>query len=122
MILKHYKKMSKQELFTFITKHLLEQGAKSAEISDRLGHTCMYRNGNLACAVGCLIPNRSYRKSMEGNDVYTLAENFRTFKVYYEEHLNLLAELQHVHDDYAECYWKEKLVELAERWRVEFEA
>jgi hypothetical protein len=50
-----------------VTKHLLTQNRRSLHPD---GIHCAYRGaGGTKCAVGCLIPDTAYRKSLEGHSV-----------------------------------------------------
>ena len=62
--------LTRQEIFDKVYNHLLDQGCKSE--STVQGQTiCRYRDeGGLACAVGCLIPDKHYRPLIEGCGVH----------------------------------------------------
>lgn len=49
------------ELFLKACKGVIKQKRQSKDING----TCMYRNGNLKCAVGHMIPDKMYTKEME---------------------------------------------------------
>lgn len=62
-------RMTPQEVFETVAKHLFKQGRRSTDSAER----CVYRleRGDrvLMCAVGCLIPKSHYRTSMEHKGV-----------------------------------------------------
>ena len=118
-----------REIFNIVKNHLLTQKVVA---QDRAGG-CVYRDeeGN-KCAVGCLI-ERGYDSLIEGVgliDVKRFVENETTLHtdlkvqclvdslrkndvdVYDEETLNLLSQLQYIHDEVAPFLWEESLHDL----------
>lgn len=95
------KDMTRQEVYSFVRKHLLAQGQRS-RINGETG--CAYYGvGKLRCAVGCLIPRKEYRKGFEGNGVGPVFHMLKPAKqpITYNllnAHLELLRELQTIHD------------------------
>jgi hypothetical protein len=100
--------MSMKEIFNKVEKHLLEQNAKSI----REGDNCQYRSDEgLSCAVGCLMTDDMYDYSLEGESVRSeevrealtpivgVNEKKRKLK------LNLLYQLQNIHDDTEVAQW-----------------
>jgi len=74
---------------------------------DQDDKTCLYRgDGGLMCAMGCFLPDRFYRKDMEGRDVEGILSTYRNRKgekKYWrlvDEHEYLLNELQGIHDSF----------------------
>lgn len=92
--------MTAQEVFDKVIKGLIEQGQKSFS-----QHKCFYRletdNGCLKCAVGLLIPDDEYDEKMETKVVAaiyefdSLSEETRELL---ETHLDLLGDMQYIHD------------------------
>ena len=103
--------MNKKQLFKTVAEHLLNQQAKSA-----IGDLCMYRvpNGN-KCAVGCLISDKVYTEDLEGlaADSGRMAEALNTSlnDSLTESDIDLLVELQLIHDN-----------DLVEDWEVRLDA
>jgi hypothetical protein len=69
--------MTKQEIFDTVALHLIKQGKKSVNDIGR----CLYRSPEgLKCAIGCLIPDEVYQRSMEGHGVSRLLGNYDSLK------------------------------------------
>lgn len=107
-----------QEVFDFITNHLLIQNKKAGSIINRNadGFECLYLDpdGN-KCAAGCLIPKEDYKKAFEG-------ANWRTCSVLLgtEDHFSLINSLQHIHDDKEVEEWESELKFLADENMLTF--
>lgn len=87
--------MNKQETFDTVVAHLLKQNAQA---KDSEGN-CMYRIGNMSCAIGCLIPDSLYTISMEDKIVDVLYIEDNPLEDYIKQFdLELLCHLQRVHD------------------------
>jgi len=102
------KYLTNQEIFDKVAKHLLTQKEKSSR-----GSSCLYRGSDgLKCAVGCLIPDEFYVKSIEHEGVKELFSNFSDLmeksKLKIESE-RLLLDLQNIHDDCDIDEWKELL-------------
>ena len=65
-----------QEIFDKVSRHLLQQKARSMMSSSTGGsQLCAYRGTNgLCCAVGFLIPDDKYNPKMEGNGICDISE------------------------------------------------
>jgi hypothetical protein len=107
MTIQEVNNKSFQEIFDFVANHLLTQNAKSVEHNG----TCLYRCGDLKCAVGALISDEDYKCSFEQNSVRLLAGKIEKtiFSDIEESRLTFLMHLQEIHDDYAIEEWSEKL-------------
>lgn len=123
MILKEApaRRMTNQEVFDHVARHLLEQGARSVqEIGGRRRpYMCNYRGARgLSCAVGCLIPDALYDPSMEGDRaddaVGPMGPHSDRFD-YLHGAMPLLRSLQEVHDEVGPLAWKEALFRVATR-------
>lgn len=102
---------SEQEIFDLVTTHLLKQGATSFNTKT---DSCMYRHNGLKCAVGFLIPDDEYDPFMEGFGVINLIEKFN--KPCIEDmkpFVDILSELQRIHDTAPSSNWYSDLEELA---------
>jgi len=89
--------ITNQEIVDSVFAHLYEQGERSMTRSATYG--CAYRGrGGAKCAVGCLIPDENYYRSLEGLSVLNhLIQDALPFRVTKEQQ-NLLRVLQCMHD------------------------
>lgn len=89
---------SAQAIYDHVCRHIAVQGFRATN-----GLMCRYRGaGGASCAVGCLIPDKDYFGSMEGNSANNLYK-IRLLPEYLWPHLDLLRELQSAHDNNG--YW-----------------
>lgn len=87
--------MTPQEIFDTVVKHLEAQGGRS---TDHLG--CLYRGPKgKKCAVGSLISDDDYCPAMERMNVGRLLPKFSHLPDWMRQNVELLTELQTVHDD-----------------------
>lgn len=104
------------EVFNFIAHHLLTQNQVA-----KAGYDCKYRLGALSCAAGCLIGPGEYSARMEGHPWEDLVDD----KKVPNAHMQLITELQWVHDDvHAKDdpgVWLEAIPELAAEWAIKLE-
>jgi hypothetical protein len=86
-------KLTAQEAFDTVARHLLDQGHAATTKDDEGFLICRYRaaNGD-RCAVGCLIPDGLYKPGFEGSSVKGLPAIFS------KSLIALLARLQAIHD------------------------
>ena len=108
--------MTLQEIFDRVAKHLLAQNAKSERQSDEGWTRCAYRgNDGKSCAVGCLITDKEYSEALEGLSVEhpkvqdALGEALATDT----RALDLLSQLQLMHDSYSVERWPSRLGNIA---------
>lgn len=100
--------MSTEEVFIYVTKHLLAQKEKSKLLSDG---ACLYRNGQLKCSVGCLIRDEEYNRTFEGKSIGTLLAILAYQDVNHpivmrlKKHEEVLTRLQHIHDEQSVNDW-----------------
>ena len=120
--------MNWQEIFDICSDHLLTQNEKSEEYTGR----CKYRvfredRPPLKCAVGILIPDDAYDTRIEGT-VTTLIDNIeygcRGFEkldkeIFNSDNEEILRKLQKVHDNFDTIEWKQYLVDIANRYKLE---
>jgi len=99
-------------IFAHVAKHLINQMAMSAGPVDGGGNydfdslktpLCAYRTGDgKACAVGCLITDElygKYRHDIEGTNInHEFFHDIPVLPIWLEPHVNLLRELQRIHD------------------------
>lgn len=101
---------SPQEVYNIVAQHMLKQNAKSVTELPGIGDSCAYRGiDGLKCAAGCLIPDEVYNCSFE-NIKWVDLVNDHGFP---EDHLELISDLQVIHDDYQPDCWCEYLIDLA---------
>ena len=87
--------VSDQELFDFIVGRVIAQGEPSV-----LNGTCQYRApGGLKCAVGHIIPDSLYRKSMEGANLTHIVNKDLGLTCYH-----MLLDLQKAHDNAGDAH------------------
>jgi hypothetical protein len=117
--------MTLQEVFDTAAMHMLQQG----EAAKNTSGNCFYRSPNgCRCPVGWLIPDNLYRPDLEGNIVRSLSiESVLTsagvlpirMQGDYERYMDLLVELQQIHDNREPRQWKSYLISLAQRFNLE---
>lgn len=138
--------LTMQQVFDRVATHLLTQNAQSkgpyTDYSDgywtEVDNACAYRGANgMKCAVGCLIPDDEYDERFEGAAVTAvrpqpmlspnaygvhkgklLAKALRAGGVNTtnERLLELLSELQQVHDTSSPKHWREELLKVAKTY------
>ena len=110
MTIQEINNKSFQEIFDFVANHLLTQNARAIGEDG----TCLYRCGDLKCAVGALISDEDYNYSFEMQNLRVLAdkEEKTIFSDIEESRLAFLIHLQAIHDDYVIEEWPEKLSAL----------
>jgi hypothetical protein len=110
--------MTPQEVFDKVATHLLTQRSRAV---DRLGGDCVYRAPDgTKCAIGCLIPDELYCRSLEGLSAQRigirLAEDLPWIAPVTES--GLLMALQTVHDGRAVGAWPEYLNRVASDYQL----
>lgn len=111
-----------QEVFEQIVTHCLTQGERSELLvpdgfdgnhNQRYTHYCQYRGdkGN-KCAAGCLMSDKEYRKNWEQKGWCELVMDGDVPS----NHMELIAELQYVHDRTKACDWLEAFIQVANRF------
>jgi hypothetical protein len=100
-----------KEVFEYISNHLLKQNEKSIE-----GDVCMYRAGNLKCAVGAVIGQIYYHEELEGRMISSdneIKEIVQRSIPKWKINTSMLAELQDIHDGYEPYGWQLALSRLS---------
>ena len=109
---------SPQEVFDYVSTHLLAQMFKSERLAvSHEGHIhpyCLYRSDEGRCAAGCLIGDEEYSHEIEGNDWITLV----SWGYAPDEHKYLIRDLQVIHDCVDTDKWSESLMDLAVRYEL----
>jgi len=130
--------MTKQEIFDKVATHLLTQNEKSSKsiaITTSTNTTdnplnknelmCLYRSpNNLKCAIGCLIPDELYDKSMEGRTVSGLLADWpklaRILGVNRGSVIrDILVDLQMLHDWKPTGIWRAELLDIARSYSLD---
>lgn len=117
--------MNDQEIFNRVYKHLLTQNARAM-----YDDICVYRTGSgVSCAVGCLIQDAAYTRTIEGAALARLVasngnpapreralEKALKLSGIQPASYMLLRELQSLHDCEHPRYWKSGLKRIADRY------
>jgi hypothetical protein len=98
---------TEQEVFDQLVRHLLTQNQRSA---DETGGVCLYRNGALMCAAGCLISADEYSAEIESE---SWSQLIKTNQVP-DAHSGLINRLQATHDWVPINCWRDELLDIAE--------
>lgn len=103
---------NKQLVFDTVAEHLLKQGKQSFYIDNNFVEVCAYRgHGGLKCAAGCLIPDEQYDSSIESIGWCKLVYD----RVVSHNCLDLISDLQHIHDTVNPKDWLLCLHEYADK-------
>ena len=106
-----------QGVWDVVTSHLMKQGERCTT-PDGVPQYRNYRG--LCCAVGCLIPDNLYKQDFEGKGLSPLLRTCTAEAVFGEPAdkpvLQLLGELQFVHDASPVAEWPAKLTLLKEKY------
>ena len=113
--------MQVKDIYLKVKQHLLTQNEKAqrfTEFSDLVGCAYKAKDGKM-CAVGCLI--KDYNPNMEGRVVEYLIAEFPNALGYLDlthEKIDLLQELQVIHDGVSPQYWKKELEAYEQRTNI----
>lgn len=102
---------SRQEVFDYITSHLLKQGVGSFRNNGMSAYRAAYRNADgTRCAAGCLIADDEYDSSFEGRcwDVLIYRKKVPKF------HAHLIVLLERVHENFPPQKWAEQFRHTAD--------
>jgi len=109
---------SLQEIFDFISNHLLTQNERSGDVGYRKMFSCKYKSSTgLKCAVGCLMSDEEYDVKLEGYGINS--NKFNKFNIS-EDRKDLLRALQMIHDSIKPDSWKRELEMFAKNLHLEF--
>jgi hypothetical protein len=103
---------TEQQVFDVVVEHLMTQGAVSWSCEF---NGCVYRSADgKKCAIGCLIPDSKYSPSLEGlpSTGPEVLEALKETVQISPKIVNLLMELQRIHDNIAPSGWSHKLLVL----------
>lgn len=116
---------SDQSAFDFICNHLLTQNDRSISTDENSPFDCLYRNpeNGMKCAVGCLIPDDKYRENIEGlgvNDsiMITLLHDCMPNWIMTKHSINMLHDLQGIHDRGVVEGWEDEFFLVAEKYQL----
>ena len=102
--------MTNQEAFDVMVRHLRKQGRQARR---DIGGPCRYRAENgLKCAVGALIPDDEYSRSLEFHgvgEIYADVPSLQSIA------LDLLEEMQMIHDHDQVSTWEDSFSAAAKR-------
>ena len=115
--------MTLQEIFDKVAVHLLTQGCKSGQPNPAMGFQCLYRGPNgTQCAVGHLIKDEHYSPEMEemcvAEEIVIQALIDSGVKCG-PVTLNLLTDLQILHDGTPAEEWCEVLKVIAKKYKLD---
>lgn len=106
---------TEQEVFDQVANHLLTQMKKSEDTRKNSYDyyvNCLYRSSDgLKCAAGCLIADDEYKPEFEQKDWPSLQEKFPHMITM--KHMDLIRQLQDIHDDLDVDDWKAALIEFS---------
>lgn len=105
--------MNNQEVFNKVYRHLIAQNCKAKSY-----HRCAYRSKNgTKCAVGCLILDPYYDPIFEGQaPLSPLLTNALEKSGVTAKSMDLLYELQRIHDNRPVEQWPRALAQVAEKF------
>lgn len=108
---------TEQEVFEYVSKHLIKQNRKSFSIIGSTGvKNCVYRSSKGdKCAAGCLMSDEEYDQSME-NKVWSILVSDGLIT---DKHKDLILELQKIHDFSLPEHWRIRLIELGNKFNLD---
>jgi|13_taG_2_1085334.scaffolds.fasta_scaffold13134_6 hypothetical protein len=115
--------MDKQEIFNKVCTHLMTQNKRSFLKNRDWCEECAYRgDGELMCAVGCLIKDEHYSPSMETRHVTSspVADALVKSGVPNDvDTIDMLVGMQEMHDRQEPEFWPMTLLEMARSEQLE---
>lgn len=103
-----------QAVFNFVARHLLAQGIQAVDHNG----DCKYKERDLSCAFGCLIPLSEYTPDFENGKVMSSIERcgssessilITAYAIEKGYNLDLISSLQQIHDNSEPENWEECL-------------
>ena len=116
--------MNTQQAFDIMVEHLRQQGRPSRDEVDG----CQYRGpGGLKCAVGALIPDELYNKTLENNRIERMLTVFKHLfpqiqSVFSGIDTQFLDSMQTIHDCYEPERWESEFKLCAEEFGLNYTA
>ena len=112
--------MTKQEVFTEVTEHLIKQGAMSVRLINGKEQGAYYGMEGLRCAVGCLIEDHMYNEAIEGKSLCTPEVKEALGEIADDEDiLYLLTDLQEIHDNTPVNLWPQRFTDIANEYGLD---
>ena len=117
--------MTAREIFEKVRAALLRQNVQSIKYIPCFKRVkCAYRGINQnKCAIGHLIPNKKYRRCMEGNPIRNIFIGDQELKnillpsdLTYEDGITFLTDLQYIHDYYEPERWEKRFNEFEKKY------
>jgi hypothetical protein len=100
--------MTPQEIFDTVSEHLLKQGRRSIKYGE-----CMYRGPRgMKCAAGAIIPDDLYLETFESR-APTSSNIIDRMPAWWAENIDLICQLQRLHDFFDPYFWREELIMIA---------
>ncbi|MDR5830034.1 hypothetical protein P9250_19350 [Caballeronia sp. LP006] len=114
--------LSPKDIYQRVSRHLLDQGA----VSEDDNGSCRLRSANgRKCAIGSLVRDEHYDPALEGVGIsyYRHAHDGKLLRALYASNVNaydpnvidLLMELEQIHDDSSVEEWPHRLAVLGKR-------
>lgn len=106
-----------QEIFDIVAKHLLAQMERSRNREAFFSSACAYHSSDgLKCAIGCLIPDSLYQRSLE----HRRADDPVIMKAadLLPSQITLALQLQRLHDELSPEYWRAQLEVIGDFFRL----
>ena len=108
--------LTKQKIFNKVTNHLLTQKRQCKKNGE-----CQYRGKDgLACAIGCLIPNKYYQREWDeyATSIHDILSEYSPKNVFgqflsQDVTSDFLGGLQEIHDWHHPNSWRKLLTEFA---------
>ena len=124
-------KADRQKVFTKVKRGLLKQNKRSMKREMNAGlPECLYRGPRgLRCAIGLLIKDKFYSKSLEGGSLTDsfdpktkrLKEALKASGIKLDvKMIDMLDILQATHDNFEPSFWPERLMDIAKQLRLKY--
>ena len=114
--------LTRQQTFTKVATHLLQQNKRSAAMAADGTMRCAYRgDDSTMCAAGRLIDDEHYYEELENVPVWDDdVEAAVIASGVAEEDMEMVTELQDIHDEVKDTsMWREALAKLATKYELE---
>jgi hypothetical protein len=114
---------TQQETFNTVVEHLIKQGKRATKNTSEGNTSCLYlADDGSKCAIGCLIADEHYDKSIEGKTAETLIysdnlpdiiSDLSVEGMFEEEMVSFYSDLQYIHDYVSPEDWSGRLRGIA---------
>lgn len=109
--------MEAQEIFNKTTDHLRLQQKRA---TNKYGEPMYLNDDGLMCSVGCLLSSDELIRSPSGNVAHMLKTALDSTKTDLGPHLELLNDLQVLHDKGDPTVWEQMLKQVALKYNLTF--